>query len=100
MLRTYLFRNIIPSHTFSIVKSGTTSMRYLGSRIPNFIHKLNINKATLQQLVLLPGIGTIIANRIIDYRQRYGPFRNIEDLILKVGLHQKLVDRLSNQLEV
>ena len=63
-------------------------------------HKLNLNKATLQQLSLLPGIGAIIANRIIEYRQRYGPFLNVEDLILKVGLRQRMVDKLIDWLEV
>jgi competence protein ComEA len=41
---------------------------------------LNINLASLNQLDELPGIGTVIAQRIIDYREEHGPFLKIEDI--------------------
>jgi competence protein ComEA len=42
--------------------------------------KVNINTATLDQLVALPGIGPAIAQRIISYREEHGPFRSVKDL--------------------
>lgn len=42
--------------------------------------KVNINQARLEDLDALPGIGPALAKRIIDYRQKHGPFRRIEDL--------------------
>lgn len=42
--------------------------------------KLNINSASLAELVALPGIGPKLAQRIIDYRRQHGMFRRIEDL--------------------
>lgn len=42
--------------------------------------KVNINKATVDELTLLPGIGSKIAQRIVDYRTANGPFRSKEDL--------------------
>ncbi len=39
--------------------------------------KVNLNTATADQLVALPGVGPVLARRIIDYRERHGPFRSV-----------------------
>lgn len=47
---------------------------------------LNINRATLNQLVTLPGIGPVLAARIIDYRAAHGPFAKVDDLVAVSGI--------------
>jgi competence protein ComEA len=42
--------------------------------------KLNINKATAEQLDALPGVGPAIAKKIVDYRESSGGFKSIEEL--------------------
>ncbi len=48
------------------------------------VSSLNINKAMLSQLVILPNVGPVIAVKILEYREQQGKFEKIED-IKKVG---------------
>lgn len=41
---------------------------------------LNLNTATLDQLDGLPGVGPVLAQRILDYRTQHGAFRSVEQL--------------------
>ena len=41
---------------------------------------LNVNTATLAELVTLPGIGDTIGGRIIEYREYWGPFQTVDEL--------------------
>ena len=42
---------------------------------------INLNTATMDQLATIPGIGVKTAERIIEYRQKNGGFKKIEDLL-------------------
>ncbi len=50
---------------------------------------VNINTATVEQLDGLPGIGAKLAARIVDYRQKNGGFKKIEDLMNVQGIGEK-----------
>jgi len=42
---------------------------------------VNLNTAPVDSLELIPGIGPAFARKIVDYRQRHGPFRAIDSLV-------------------
>ncbi|HXU38044.1 MAG TPA: helix-hairpin-helix domain-containing protein [Blastocatellia bacterium] len=50
---------------------------------------VNLNAATARELKDLPGIGEVMAQRIIDYRDRHGSFRRTEDVIIIQGISEK-----------
>jgi competence protein ComEA len=47
---------------------------------------VNLNTATLDELETLPGIGPVLGQRIVDYRDQHGPFGVIEDLMNVSGI--------------
>jgi competence protein ComEA len=47
---------------------------------PTATAKLNLNTATAAELIALPGIAELTASRIIESRERIGPFRRVEEL--------------------
>lgn len=58
--------------------------------------KININTADLQALMSLPGIGEKYAQRIIDYREANGPFREIADIMKVTGIGEKRFDAIKD----
>jgi competence protein ComEA len=50
---------------------------------------INLNSATVPQLETLPGIGRSTAERIVEYRQKSGGFKKIEDLMNVQGIGEK-----------
>ncbi|HEX7588263.1 MAG TPA: helix-hairpin-helix domain-containing protein [Anaerolineae bacterium] len=58
--------------------------------------KINVNTATLDELDLLPGIGPAIGQRIIDYRNENGVFKQIEDLKKVRGIGDALFGQIKD----
>jgi competence protein ComEA len=50
---------------------------------------LNINTATVEELESLPGIGKVMAERIVAHRQKHGPFARPEDILIIDGIGEK-----------
>jgi competence ComEA-like helix-hairpin-helix protein len=61
---------------------------------------LDLNRATARQLDDLPGIGPVLAGRILDHRRRFGSFRTVEDLRAIRGIGPRLFERLRTRLRV
>ena len=51
--------------------------------------QVNINTASAQELEQLPGVGKVIAERIVAYREQYGRFRRPEELLMINGVSDK-----------
>jgi competence protein ComEA len=61
---------------------------------------VNINTATQAQLESLPGLGAKAAERILEYRQKNGQFKKVEDLMNVKGIGEKSFLKLKPLLTV
>jgi len=64
--------------------------------LPRFVESapIDINRATLDDLISLPGIGPALAQRVIDYRSEHGPFQSVEELERVSGIGPQTVQGL------
>jgi competence protein ComEA len=59
---------------------------------------LNLNTATVDQLQRLPGVGPSLAKRIVDFREKKGGFKRIEELLAVPGISEKKWQQLKEYL--
>lgn len=62
--------------------------------------RININSADAELLSILPGIGEVLAERIIEYRNENGPFSTPEDLLLVEGIGETRLNELIDYITV
>ena len=61
---------------------------------------VNLNTATKDELVALPGIGPAKAQAIVDYRNQHGPFRSIDEIRKVKGIGEKLFQSIKPELSI
>ena len=63
-------------------------------------HQVDINRATSRDFELLPGIGPVIARRIVESRNDHGAFKSVEDLDRVHGVGRKTIENLRDFLTI
>jgi competence protein ComEA len=71
-----------------------------GKSLPTAVAVVNLNTASQAQLESLPGVGPKVAERILEYRQKNGQFKKIEDLMNVQGIGEKSFLKLKPLLTV
>lgn len=66
----------------------------------NKARRININEAEIEDLMKLKGIGRVLAERIVDYRLKTGPFRSVSDIKNVKGIGDKLFDSLKDDISI
>jgi len=54
----------------------------------------DLNTATLKQLEELPGVGPVTAHAILDFRERSGPFKSVNDLLVIPRISKKKLEKI------
>lgn len=60
----------------------------------NGIVPIDLNTATAEQLMEVPGIGETIAGRILDYRETVGSFKTVDELLNVSGIGEKTLEKM------
>lgn len=61
---------------------------------------VDINSAAAEELAGLPGIGEVLAGRIVAYRTEHGPFETVEDLTKVSGIGGKKLAELEGRITI
>ena len=86
----------LPSH--ALAGQSKTSTRSAAKPASTAI--VNLNTASATDLEALPGIGAKTAARILEYRQKNGPFKKVEDLMNVRGVGEKNFLKLKPQISI
>lgn len=76
LLGIFIYRKATPY----ITECPDTQKATSASGVADAFQKININTATAKELTALDGIGEILSQRIVDYRNTHGAFKQIEDI--------------------
>ena len=67
---------------------------------PEEAPRLDLNRASLAELEALPGIGPVLAERIVDWRSANGPFVSAEQIMDVEGIGEKKFDEIRDSIYV
>lgn len=67
---------------------------------PVITFPININTADKDTLAVLPGIGEVLAQRILDYREEHGNFSHVEELLNVEGIGKKKMEAIVDLITV
>lgn len=62
--------------------------------------EVSLNRASKEELESLPKIGPKLADRIIEYREKNGGFRNVEEIKLVSGIGEKMYEAIKNRISL
>lgn len=61
---------------------------------------IDINIADASELSQLPGIGEVLAKRIVDYREKNGPFKNVQELLNVSGIGESKLNDMIDYIRI
>jgi competence protein ComEA len=62
--------------------------------------KINLNVATAEDLESLPGIGEVLAQRILEFRESNGPFTSVDELLEVSGIGEARLEDIRDEVTV
>lgn len=88
--QTILYESLSPSAAVTTVPETTAA--------PQIQFPIDLNTATMEELTALPGIGEVLATRILKYREENGPFETIDALCNVSGIGEKRLEELKDYI--
>lgn len=104
MLLTVVFLLAMVGILYSALPAGDTADYMITTQlpgeeiVPETAQLININTATAEELDELPGIGPVLAERIVTYRTEHGPFQTEEELMEVSGIGEATLEDLRGEI--
>lgn len=95
-------KQILVSDSFeSYSESSTGSVRCISNdQKKELFYLINLNAASIDELKSLPGIGDVKAKNILAWREKYGDFKNISELMYISGISDTLFQQICNMITI
>ena len=84
--------------TVSANAENSESMQ--GSGTTHIQQRIDLNSATVEQLISLPGVGQSKAKAIVKYREEVGPFLEVAQLTQVKGIGEKMLSKIERYVSV
>lgn len=90
----------LPAQERSVAGTSASSVKANVAKTESAGKTVNINQASLEQLATIKGIGPVMAKRILEFREKNGPFKKAEDLLSVKGIGEKKLETLKGQISL
>ncbi|HIO69893.1 MAG TPA: helix-hairpin-helix domain-containing protein [Nitrospirales bacterium] len=96
-----LMRQRVKLFVGSVIFIGLVSVvMVMSAAVAHADHNVNVNTATVNELKTVPGIGKVIAERIVEYRENERAFNTLEDLLNVKGIGKETLEKLRDHVTV
>ena len=92
---TVLVAALLLNGAFGVISYAQTGSALVGQALTS---PVSINKASVEELQSISGVGLVIAQRIADYRKTNGAFEALEDIMDVQGIGQAKFERIKSQI--
>ncbi|MGB2651338.1 MAG: helix-hairpin-helix domain-containing protein [Candidatus Omnitrophota bacterium] len=94
-------RHSRPYREITIVENGVKEELSI-SQVEELLRekrKINVNEASADELTVVPGIGEVLAGRIIEYKKQHGNFYSTNDLLDVPGIGEKKLEKIKEYVK-
>lgn len=93
---------VVKKHSWIVLASLLGCLIWMGNLSPVLASganaPVNVNKASLEELESVKGIGSVLAQRIVDYRAAHGSFKSLDELAQVNGIGEVKCEKMKEQL--
>ena len=91
---------LVPEKNMTEPSCPVETVKEPTDKTPKISFPISINQASKEEIMALPGIGDVLAERIISYRTEHGEFSSVEELLNVEGVGKKRLEEILDLITV